>query len=242
MDAILPDGIPRGRAVSVFFDPASNWYSLLSSIAAQRLREQGKVVLGTTTRFPDQIRAELVELGVENVAKHEENVSLFLADMYSWVTGRPGVDRYKLPGAVAASLRVEELALVTNQLWMAKDGIKPESNPLFIELVLIDNCSNIFLYNPVEATLRLLNSTTGRLKQDGRVLMAGFASKMHNEAILQSLEGMADGILDVTTRDVEGDIKSYVRVRRLLGVKHKQGWYELLNTSSGIQVSQKPST
>jgi len=242
LDAVLPDGIPRGRAIAVFFDTASHWYSLVSSIAAQRLREQSKVVVVTTTRFPDQIRADLVESGIDNVARYEEDVALLIADWYSWVTGRPGVDKYNLPGAAAASLKVEELALITNKLWMTKDGIKPECNPLFIELVVFDNCSNIFLYNPAEACLRLLNGTTGRLKQDGRVVLAGFASKMHNEAIIQSVESMVDGILDVATRDVEGAIKSYIRVRRFFGAKHRQGWYELLSTSSGIRLSQEMST
>lgn len=236
----MPEGVPRGRVIAVFFDPASEWYSLISAISARRLKEGGKVVIITTTRFPDQIRSELESYKI-NPRQHEERLELFIADWYSWVTGKQAMDKYNLPGGVAPSLRIEDLTLIINELWMAKAGTKSEDNPLFIDFVICDNFSNVFLYNPAEKVLRSFNQSTARAKQDGRVVYAGFASRMHSEQIYASLESIVDGVLDVTTRDIGGELKTFLRVRRFQGVEFVKGWYEVRKLPFDVELVRDTS-
>ncbi len=232
LDTLLSEGVPRGRTIAVFFDPASEWYSLIEGVAAKRLQEGQKIALITTTRFPDQIRGAIRRFQVDpNV--YEDKIQLFIADWYSWLTGRAP----KLSSvAVAPSLRVGDLGIILRENWYSKEGTASKENPLFIELAIFDNLSTLFTYNPEDASLRFLNTAVARAKQDGRVVIAGFATKVHGERVYANLEAMNDGVLDVATRDIRGGITTFVRVRNFVGVRYERGWHLLRHVPDGLEL------
>jgi len=235
LEPLFPYGVERGKAIGVFFAPAAEWRLMVTAIVASRLKAGLRSGIITTTRFPEEICNDMARFGVD--AKSALATGLCrIADWYTCVTGRLPE---KPPEDMATSLRVADLGFISAKYWHIGHGTRPEVNPDFIELALVDNLTRLFSYNDETSCIKFVNTTLARMKQDGRTSIYGFATKVLEKKTYADLESMCDGIMDVKTIEVEGAHQTIVRVRSFPEVRHTEGW-QAINVE-GNSVSLKPA-
>jgi KaiC/GvpD/RAD55 family RecA-like ATPase len=232
LEPLLPEGIGRGKAVGVFFTPASEWRVIVTAVVASRLRANLRAGILTTTRFPREIAMDLARFGVD-AQKAIEAGSLRIADWYTCITGHLPPDP---PDDMATSLRVEDLGLITSKYWHVRKGIEPESTPDFIELAVFDNLTRLFNYNDERACVKFLYTTIARMKQDRRLTICGFAKGVLEKQVYNDLESMFDGIVDVRRTKEGGGICTVVRVRSFPETLYTKAWFAVRARADSVSL------
>jgi len=196
---------------------------IVTALLASRLQANLRVGIITMTRFPKEILEDLSRFGVDTQHLMEEG-SFRIADWYTCVTGRmPPTPPEDMP----ASLKVGDLGIIASKEWHAGKGLRPESDPNFIELMVLDNLTRLFSYNEENECVKFLYTTIARTKQDERVGVYGFAKGVLDLRTYHDLESMFDGILDIKTSKVSSERHTLVRVRSFPDTEYTTGWHEL---------------
>ena len=225
LEPLLPEGIKRGKAIGTFFSPDSEWKLICVATIASRLQASLRAGIITTTRFPSEICTDIARFGVDT-SKALDTGLLQIADWYTCLTGRVPA---QIPSDMAPSLRVEELGLISARSWHVGKGKAPESDPSFIEFAIVDNMSRLFNYNEPSVCVKYINTGIARTKQDTRVFMYGFATRVLDKRIYADLQSMFDGIIDVRTVEVRGATHTIMRMRSGLDIQHVKGWHAIIS-------------
>ena len=205
---------------------------VVTAMIASRLQANLKCGIITTTRFPKEIQKDISRLGVD-VENALQSRMFRIADWYTCITGRVPAD---LPDDMPASLKIEELGLLTSKYWHTGKGLSPDSDPEFIEFAVFDNLTRLFNYNEGNVCFKFLNTMLARLKQDTRTVVCGFATGVLEKKDYSNLESMFDGVVDVDTIEAGGGIHTIVRVRSFPDVKHRKGWYTVRSLPDGVSL------
>ena len=221
LEPLLPEGVERGKAIGVFFTPESDWRLIVTALVASRLRANLKAGIVTTTRFPEEIARDIARFGVDTQTSFDTH-QLQIADWYTCITGRVPPEA---PTDMAMSLRVEDLGLISTKYWHVRQGIRPESDPEFIELAIFDNLTRLFSYNEEKTCVKFLYTTIARMKQDKRVTICGFAKGVLEDSMYHDLESMFDGIVDVRRTNGGRGTSTAIRVRSFPETNYAKAWF-----------------
>jgi len=196
---------------------------IVTALLASRLRANLRVGLITTTRFPREILEDLSKFGIDTERLMKEG-SFRIADWYTCVTGRMPLTP---PEDMPPSLKVGDLGIIASKEWHSGKGLRPESDPNFIEMAVLDNVTRLFRYNEENECVKFLYTTIARTKQDGRVGLYGFATGVLDPRTYHDLESMFDGILDIKVSELSTERHTVIRVRSFPDTQYTAEWYEV---------------
>ncbi len=197
----IPDGIPYGSSFIIEFDSDSSYYQILESVTHDCLKAGYPVSFFDYTRFPDEVRQDLVRLGSD--IKNLEQRGIFrLFDGYSVTLGI----KSKEPLAFE-SLKVADLSL--HFLKMTKD-----ENPIKNDIGFSDDASVVLRYNDEKNFVEwYATRVIPRIKIHERISFSAFALGIHSNYLYKAIEALVDGILDVKLEEASGSMFTKLRVR-----------------------------
>ncbi len=199
--------VPAGSNLLVEFDPASQWYNAVLTIAAGWLKTSGRVTYILSSRAPDDIRSQLTKLSID-VARSEASDTLRIWDAYSTTLGLQSREKYKIESMNVADLRI----------WAAKQFMHQPPSPDL--LYITENSSVAARYNNekswIEYTLtRVLPSVSMTKAMNVRGVSLG----VHSDSAYKQLEVAANGVIDLKVEEVEGELHNSIRIRKVLNAR-----------------------
>ncbi len=210
--------IPAGSNLIVEYDPTSLWYGASLSIASEWLSSGGEVGYSVAAQPPDNIRAQLLKLGM-NLQELETSRKLEIYDWYSATLGQKSKEKY-----AAESLKATDLSIMT-----AKATRHEISEGAFPEYLRIwDNCSVLARFNDDKAWVELLITRTfPRAFHTKSTLIVGVMRGIHSDWVYRQLEDAADGVVDFKLEEDGGDARDLMRIRSIRSVTFDRKWYDL---------------
>ncbi len=172
---------------------------------ASALLRRGHVVnIVTATTSPSKIRAELGGT-VPNLGELESGKKFFLVDWYTWMTNKRSEEAMSLDSLSLAKMSVDQRRMMT------------EFSPTY-DFAAIDSCSTILKYNDERAFMQWFDRIVAGLKELKGVRLYGFLKRFHSEALYANVEALADGVIELDYREIEGKLENTIRVKSLKGV------------------------
>lgn len=218
--------ISPGSYIYVEFDPSSLWYNATYTIAAGWLKSGGRVSYNVITRPPDEVRTRLRQLGVD-VGALETDGKFRLWDWYSATLGQKSKEKL-----ARESLKVADLSIS-----FAKDAIEPASAIPPHSLVIMDNVSVLGTFNDEKSWIDFtLSRAIPNLRLRQITGIGGITVGLHSTAAYKRLEGAVDGVLDFKVDEVDGELKTMMRIRVIRDLAHDSRWHQL-NISDNLEVT-----
>jgi KaiC/GvpD/RAD55 family RecA-like ATPase len=247
---LIPDGIRPGTWFVVECDPASQWLSVASTIAARYLTAGGHVAYHCMARSPEDVQQNLSELRVD-VNEAFKSDFLTLEDHYSATltggkldsagTSMGRVDRIdeglrvqKIPPR-APSLRVQDLSVML----LRSSKSNQEASEIFSawpdgSLHIKESMSTLLRFNEEKPFVEFIESRDmPMLRRMKRITLAGVFRGIHTEWLYNRLESAADGTIDIKVMEQEGEATNLLRVRSLRGQNHDAHWHRINFDSKG---------
>lgn len=207
--------VPAGSNILVEFDASSQWYAASLSIAAEWLKQGGRVLYGALAQPPDKIRTRLNQQGVD-VASLERDDKLRIWDWYAATLGQKSKEKYALD-----SLRVHDLSLGFSQVEMR--------GPVSAELLrFFDNVSVEARFNDEKSFVEFLLSRAipvAPLRQT--TTLRGMMMGVHSEYAYRQLEGASDGVVDLTLKETTEQVQNQMRIRVMRNTDFDSSWHKL---------------
>ncbi len=227
---LVPERLNYGMHLAVEFEPHSIWYETSLTMAAHALKDGMKTDYHTFMRRPSEIRQALGRFGLD-LKKLEEEDLLRIMDSYTAQTGL-GVPEQpaKSQAPWATSLKLSDWSIGAAQTM--KDQSVPESHKK--RLHIDDNTSVLNQYNEEKAFIDYWRTRmipwARSLEQ---VIVNALAVGLYSESFYKHFELLMDGIIDIKSQEVAGEIKHYIRVRTLRGKAFDSRWHELQLANDG---------
>jgi KaiC/GvpD/RAD55 family RecA-like ATPase len=175
----------------------------------------GSVSYNAHARHPENVRTQLTRRGL-NTEDLERNDRLRIWDWYTATLGKQSKEKYFVPSLKAAELSI----------FFAKEQIP--GPPVYDRLRISDNGSVMARFNDEKSWVEFL-LTRGFPLSPIRKLTSIYpvARGLHSEWAYKQLEGTADGIIDFKVEEVEGELKSLMRIRVMRDVGFDSRWHQL---------------
>lgn len=243
LSRMIPDGLVYGANYIVEFQPHSLWYETSLTLVAQAVKVGLPAEYHTYQHAPEEVRAVFKRLGVD-VNVLEEKGTLLVEDSYTVATG---IESPEERGTSKKNEKHKQFYMMENTLDFKalaepvaraiREGA-PES--LQKHLHVDDNTSVVLQYNDERTVLDSLRTRgipeTRAMKQ---AVVQALVAGVYSEAFYRQYESLCDGIFDFESREVEGEIEHYMRVRLIRGQAYDSRWYRLKLLASG-EVSAEP--
>jgi len=210
---VLGYPMPRQKILVGLYEPASNWLSLILTMASGLLRNGHVVNIAATATPPSQIRAELGKT-VPNLSELESGNKFFLSDWYTWVTGKKSEERISLDSLSIAKMSMDQSRFVK------------EFSPTY-DFAVADNISAFLKYNDERTFMQWFDRLIASLRQLKGVRLYGFVKRFHSEALYANVEALADGVIELDYRERDGKLENLARVKILKGMPHPTEWRSL---------------
>jgi KaiC/GvpD/RAD55 family RecA-like ATPase len=215
IEDLTTDHVPVGSNILVEFDASSQWYAASISIAAEWLKQGGKILYGTLAQQPEKIRSQLKRQGVD-VELVERDEKLKIWDWYTATLGQKSKEKYSID-----SLKVHDLSLGFLQVEM-RAPVSPDLLRFF------DNVSVEARFNEEKSFVEFLLARAipvAPLRQTTTI--RGMMKGVHSESAYRQLEGASDGVIDIAVEEKEEEVRSRMGLRVMRNAHFSSRWHAL---------------
>jgi len=215
IEDLTKGSIPPGSNILVEFDPASQWYNAMVTIAAGWLRTGGSVSYLAFSRPPDDIRSQLRQFGLDT-EELERNDRLWITDFYSASMGQKSREKFS-----TESLKVADLSL-----WVAREAMADLPAPEF--LIIDDNNSVLDRFNAERNWVEfLLSRPIPMTRQRQMTNLHGIIEGIQSNWTYKQLEAAVDGIVDFKVDEVNEERRTMMGIRHMRNVAFDSRWHSL---------------
>jgi len=224
IEELLKGPLPPGSSILVEYDPTSSWYQASLSMVAGWVKEGGVVTYNVATQPPDNIRSQLVQLGVD-VSLLEGDDKLRVFDWYTATLGRKSNERLAF-----YSLKAADLSVLYSKYLMATgtavELIPPQPTPEWLRI--LDDASCLGRFNEEKSWVEFVRTRfipiASLWKSTGII---GVISGIHSDWTYKNLEAASDGVIDIKQDEAGGEARSLLRIRSMRNVGFDSRWHEL---------------
>ena len=203
------------------FDADSQWLTLILNMVAGMLRKGTEVLyISTSKQLPD-VRDNFRRYGLDT-SPFEADERLVLSDAYTFKTGRQSTEKYNFP-----SLNIADISLISSK---SLDLWPPGTVRLF------ENVSEVVEASDEKSFLKFYRTWISRFVTRGRIVIDGFVRGVHSDALYTSVMTSADGVFELTTEEIEGEMQNTLRARAFKGAPVDTSKY-ILHIAEDLSVS-----
>jgi KaiC/GvpD/RAD55 family RecA-like ATPase len=175
---------------------------LILNMVAGMLQKGTEVLYISTSRQLTDIRDDFRKSGLDT-SSFEADERLVLSDAFTFKTGRQSTEKYNFP-----SLNIADISLISSK---SLDQWSPGSVRLF------ENVSEVVEASDEKSFLKFYRTWISRFVTKGRVVIDGFVRGVHSDALYTSVMTSADGVFELRTEEIEGEIQNTLRARTFKG-------------------------
>jgi len=207
--------IPAGSNILVEYDPASQWYNASITMTAGWLRTGGRVDYDTFAHSPNDIRTQLMRIGLEpKVPEREEKLKI--TDWYTATLGQKSNEKN-----AHDSLKFSELSIYFAQTIMRGD---PEPDHLY----MVDDESTFARFNDEKAWVELeLTRIMPGFKRRKAIGLCSIMQGIHSEWVYKRLEGASDAVIDFKIDESSDEVRNLIRIRLMRDAHFDSRWHHL---------------
>ncbi len=210
-DEIIGGGIPVGHSVLIVGDTGSGKSILCQQLAYKYLTEKKAVVFTSYDDLPDRIRKNMETLGW-NLSKYEEERALIFVDCCSSVAGTRSQEKH----SVQQPFALTELSIVTSTAW-DETNIMPKA-------LFLDSATSLFGNLDPSRVIGFLHDRSARIKANNGIFVFTLGKETVEPNFANRLEEVVDCILELDVYEERGSNSRKLRVKKLRGQKHLEGW------------------
>ncbi len=215
IEDLTTDPIPAGYNLLAEYDPTSLWYTVSFSIAAEWLKQGGRVRYGIAAQPPDKMRFHLKRLRLE-AEELERTGQLELYDFFTATLGQKSREKLAPP-----TLKVADLSI-----WWTRAQLAGPSVPNLLRM--LDDLSVLERFNDekswVEFALTRMFPTAFFLKEYS---LRGVMKGVHSDRAYNRLEAANDGVIDFRLDESGEKPRNLMRIRSLRDIGFDGRWHEL---------------
>ena len=189
------------------------------------LRNGTEVLYISTSRQLPVVRESFLRYHLDP-APFEADERLVLSDAFTYKTGRQSVEKYSFP-----SLNIADVSLISNK---SLDLWSPGTVRLF------ESVSDVVEATDEKNFLKFYRTWISRFVANGRIVIDGFVRGVHSDALYTSVMASADGVFELRTEEIEGEIQNTFRVRAFKGAPVNTGKY-ILSVAEDLSVNLQPT-
>ena len=185
------------------------------------LRRGTEVLYISTSKPLPDLRANFCKLGLDP-SSFEAEERLVLSDAFTFKTGHQSTEKYHFP-----SLNVADISLISSKSldqWAAGT------------VRLFDNVSEVVEASDEKSFLKFYRTWISRFVSKGRIVIDGFVRGIHSDALYSSVMASADGVFELRTEEIAGEMANTLRVRAFKGVPVDTSRY-VLHLAEDLSVS-----
>jgi len=221
---LLKRPVKTGQVLVFFFDADSQWLTLILNMVAEMLRKGTEVLYITTSRQLADIRGSFRRYGLDT-SPFETDERLVLSDAFTFKTGRQSTEKYYFP-----SLNLADISLISSK---SLDQWAPGSVRLF------ENVSEVVEASDEKSFLKFYRTWISRFVTKGRIVIDGFVRGIHSDALYTSVMTNADGVFELRTEEIEGEMENTLRARAFKGAPVDTSKH-ILRVAEDLSVSLEP--
>ena len=221
---LLNRPVKAGQVLVFFFDADSQWSTLVLNMVAGMLRKGTEVLYISTSRQLSEVRDSFRKYGLDP-SPFEADERLVLSDAFTFKTGRQSTEKYNFP-----SLNIGDISLISSK---SLDLWAPGTVRLF------ENVSDVVEASDEKSFLKFYRSWISRFVTKGRVVIDGFVRGIHSESLYTSVMTSADGVFELRTEEIEGQMENTLRVRAFKGAPVDTSKH-ILRVAENLSVSLHP--
>ncbi len=215
IEDLAANPVPAGSNLTVFFDPASQWYAVSMTIAAGWLRAGAGVSYNAFAQSPDSVRLQLKRLGLDT-EDLEKTEKLRIIDCYTATLGQKSKEKLSID-----SLKVADMSIM-----FAKTQLV--GPPLPDRLRLVDNVSVLARFNDEKSLVELAHSRAMPMAAKRKsTAIAGMMKGVHSDWYYKQAEGVSDGIIDLKLDDTDEEPRNFMRIRAMRNIGFDGRWHRL---------------
>jgi KaiC/GvpD/RAD55 family RecA-like ATPase len=199
---LLHRPVKAGQVLVFMFDADSQWLMLILNMVAGLLQKGTEVLYISTSRQLPDLRDNFRRNGLDT-SPFETDERLVLSDAFTFKTGRQSTEKYQFP-----SLNISDISLISSK---SLDQWTPGSVRLF------DNVSEVAEASDEKSFLKFYRTWISRFVTRGRIVIDGFVRGVHSDALYTSVMTSADGVFELRTEEIEGQMENTLRVRAFKG-------------------------
>ncbi len=236
---LAPDGFDFSGQYMVEFDADSLWYETSLTIAARALEGGFKTEYHVFEHFPREARQALTRLGVD-AARLEADGLLNIWDSYTETTE---FEKARTTGPGWEMAGPKPLDIVQGAArWVERT--KKGFDPREMRWLHLDDNTGIFLqYNDEQTVVdRWRTALLPAIRARECPHFLAFPKGIASEAFYTKFEALCDGIIDLKTEEVEGQVERFLRIRRLKGRVADSHWHRLeMQADGAVRLGHPPS-
>ncbi|MDW8083902.1 MAG: RAD55 family ATPase [Candidatus Caldarchaeum sp.] len=132
---------------------------------------------------------------------------------------------------------------------LAKYTISPEASLLeirqkFLEaadyqknfFLVIDDLSTLLAYVPSENAFKFYQAVASDVRRSGATCVAVIVPDILEQKLTHLLYSLSDGVIEMTMEEMGGNLRRFLRIRFLRGVRHPTEWNEYTIGLRGIEL------
>jgi KaiC/GvpD/RAD55 family RecA-like ATPase len=194
-------------------------------MVAGMLQNGTEVLYISTSRPLPEIRGNFHKLGFDT-SPFESDERLVLSDAFTFKTGRESAEKYHFP-----SLNIADISLISSK---SLDQWAPGTVRVF------ENVSEVVEATDEKSFLKFYRTWISRFVSKQRIVIDGFVRGVHSEALYTSVMTSADGVFELRTEEVEGEMENTFRVRAFKGAPVDTSKH-ILRVAEDLSVRLEPT-
>ena len=221
---LLNRPVKAGQVLVFLFDADSQWLMLILNMVAEMLQKGTEVLYISTSRQLSVVRDNFRRYGLDS-SPYETDERLVLSDAFTFKTGRRSTEKYYFP-----SLNIADISLISSK---SLDMWAPGTVRLF------ENVSEVVETSDEKSFLKFYRTWISRFVTRGRIVIDGFVRGIHTDALYTSVMTNADGVFELRTEELEGEMQNTLRVRAFKGAPVNTSKH-ILHLTENLSVSLEP--
>ena len=221
---LLNRPVKGGQVLVFLFDPDSQWPMLILNMVAGMLRKGTEVLYISTSKQLSVVRDNFLRYGFDPTT-FEADERLVLSDAFTFKTGRQSTEKYYFP-----SLNIGDISLISSK---SLDLWAPGTVRLF------ENVSDVVEASDEKSFLKFYRTWISRFVTKGRIVIDGFERGIHSDALYTSVMASADGVFELRTEEIEGEMQNTFRARAFKGAPVNTSKH-ILSLAENLSVTLEP--
>jgi KaiC/GvpD/RAD55 family RecA-like ATPase len=217
---LAPGAFHYGMTCVIEFEPHSLWHEVSLTITAEALKHGIKTEYHVFQHTPSDIRAALKEMGVD-VEKFEERGSFRIWDSYTPTTLlKANIEGKAEPMLSGKSPDLQQWTKAIRE--KMEHGFEEEEKRW---LHIDDNEAILLQFNDEEYVTKGWRTIfLPMVKSRQLITFHAFVTGMASQSFYNQRESVADAVIDIVTREEQGRLEHYIRLRALRGMKFDSSW------------------